>query len=165
MYGYPDKIRYFLLGSIFIIISIITSAKTAKAEPVVIAGIEGQCTVNKQNNSATLQANSENTILSSRTEDGGSPETVTILCTSPTQITISAPTQKTGTTKFLTSDLSATATSTELNLDIQSNGTKTQKLPGEPDGAITVNMRADNNGKVISSGEYKFTVTLTIAPD
>jgi type VI protein secretion system component Hcp len=165
MYGYPDKIRYFLLGSIFILISIVTSAETANAEPVLIKGIEGECTVNKQNNSATLQANSENTILSSKTEDGGSPETVTILCTSPTQITISAPLQTTGATDFLASALSATATSPELNLDIQSNGTKTQKLPGEPEGAIIVNMKADNDGQPISPGEYKFTVTLTIAPD
>jgi hypothetical protein len=168
MYGYPYKICYILLGSGFIFVSSFTSIESVSAEPTLVTGVSSSCYVNKETDGA-LEANGANTILSSYNDDGGSPGTITIDCEGSTNISISAPVQDTGSglgaTTFSISGLSATATSTDFSLNIAKPGTSLANVAGDPRGKIKVNMKADNGGQVISGGEYKFTVILTVAPD
>jgi hypothetical protein len=152
------------------LISNITFAEDANAEPVVVYGKTSECTISDPI-AGSLEVNGANTILSSNLKDGGSPGTVPIDCLGSANISISAPKQNAGSgkTEFSASGLSATATEGEdsnFTLNISSSGTTSlAKITGDPSGKIKVNMVADNNGNVISPGEYDFTVILTINPD
>ncbi len=168
MQRYPYKICHLLLGSVFMFLSGIISIENANSEPVVGADVTSSCLIFNKEADGELAVNNNNTILSSNTEDGGDAGIVKIDCEGSIEISISPPLQdnsSSGKTDFPDDGLSATATNPDLGLNIQSNGTTTkQTLNGTPQGQIKVNMEANNKGKVISPGEYKFTVTLTVTP-
>jgi hypothetical protein len=167
MQRYPYKICHLLLGSSLMFVSGIISVENANAEPILAVGKTSECIINKQGD-GTLAANSDNTVLSSLdTTNGGDAALITIDCLGSTDISISAPVRDggNGTTVFPANGLSATATSTKLVLNINNNASTPQKLTGDPAGQIRIDMVADNKGQVISPGEYKFKVTLTVAPD
>lgn len=168
MYRYPQKICYLLLGSAFTLLGVIPFAEVANAEPIVAVGVTSTCRINEEVDDGLLAVNTANTILSSNSEDDGASGYITLECEGSTNISISAPKQDTSDitiTQFPSSGLSATATSQDFSLNIANPGTSLANVTGNPSGKIKVDMVANNNGQVISPGEYKFKVTLTVAPD
>jgi hypothetical protein len=173
MYGYQDKIRYLLLGSVFIFVSIITSAKAANAEGEPILGFNNSntCTVDNVKD-GNLAVNIDNNTLSSTSP--GKPGIISIDCGGSATVTISKPVPNggTGTTDFTASGntLSATAKSksTVLGLNISNPGNPTQVIGSVEESddpiEIEVDMEAKKGSGVISAGEYKFIVNLTITP-
>jgi hypothetical protein len=169
MRRYPYKICHLLLGSIFILVSSINFPDTANAEPPVLdVTAESSCIVEKieSNGNGKLAVTNDNKALSSSIP-GGKSGLITIDCNGSATVEISKPSQKSGTTTFLESDiLSATANNAELN--IANPGTFSQPIiDSEGDGyfgEVQVNMEARKNSGLISPGEYSFTVTLTVTP-
>ncbi|NJL63419.1 MAG: hypothetical protein HC903_18305 [Methylacidiphilales bacterium] len=170
MHGYPYKIYQLLLGSVFILISNITFAKNANAEePTLDVPVPSSCTLENINNGkAKLAVTSDNKTLSS-TIPGGVSGIVTIECNGSATVEISQPKQNSANiTQFDLGELSATAKSTALNLNIANPGSPSQTITGSEevidDIEVKVDMEAKKGSGLISPGEYNFTVTLTVTP-
>ncbi|MCV3212538.1 hypothetical protein OGM63_03145 [Plectonema radiosum NIES-515] len=160
-------IRHLLISSAFIFASTATFATRADAEDAGARGtVTGNCTFYNAV-PGELILNSGGTILQSA--NGGTPASVLIDCNDAATLTISTPKQNiigTGTTKFSDTQLTATATSTNLpNINVTSYNASIGTIPAETEeGKIIVNMKADNGSNKISAGKYSFTVTLTASP-
>lgn len=160
-------IRHLLISSAFIFASTVTFATIADAEDAGASGtVTGNCTFYNAV-PGELILNSGGTILQSA--NGGTPASVLIDCNDTATLTISKPKQNiigTGTTKFSDTQLTATATSTNLpNINVTSYNASICTIPAETEeGKIIVNMKADNGSNKISAGKYSFTVTLTASP-
>lgn len=159
-------IRHLLISSAFILASTATFATRANAQD---AGAGGSVTPNCNFYNPVpgeLILNSGGTILQSA--NGGTPASVLIDCNKAATLTISTPKQniiQSGTTKFLDTQLTATATSSNLSNDVSSSNGSSGSIPAETqDEKIIVNMKADNGSNKISAGKYSFTVTLTASP-
>jgi hypothetical protein len=161
-------IRHLLISSAFILASSVTFAANANAEDG-SAGANGTVTDNCTFYGVVpgeLIVNSGGTILQSA--NGGTPASVLIDCNNAATLTISKPKQniETGTTKFLDTQLTATATSPNLpNINVSSSNASIGNIPADTqEGKIIVNMEANNGDQKISAGKYSFTVTLTASP-
>lgn len=157
-------IRHLLMSSAFILITTATFATRANAQDASAGGsVTGNCTFYNAV-PGELILNSGGNILQS--ENGGTPASVLIDCNDAATLTISKPKQTDGTTQFLDTQLSATATSTNLsNINVSSSNASIGNIPAETEeGKIIVNMKADNGSNKISAGKYSFTVTLTASP-
>ena len=162
-------IRHLLISSAFILASTVTFAANANAEDG-SAGANGTVTDNCTFYGVVpgeLIVNSGGTILQSA--NGGTPASVLIDCNNAATLTISKPKQniiEAGTTNFLDTQLTATATSSNLpNINITSSNASIGNIPADTqEGKIIVNMEANNGSNKISAGKYSFTVTLTASP-
>jgi hypothetical protein len=155
------------------LVSSITFAERANAEdePIIDETVISSCSVEKVRN-GKLGFDSINNTLGSSVANGQSG-LVSISCNSSVKVGISQPVQNSasGTTTFIDpgDTLYATAKNIDLGLNITSNGTSSKDISDiEEDGSvgeISVDMEAKKGGiGVISPGEYKFTVTLTVTP-
>jgi hypothetical protein len=163
-------IRHLLLGTSFILASSVTFAAVANAEePTAMANgtVTALCDFGNPQ-PGELILNSGGTALSSK--NGGTPAKVDIDCTDDASLTISQPEQTTGlsgNTVFSDSNLTATASNTELGLSLNSTSNSTGNIVANADTGIKtieVNMVADKGNIKISSGKYEFKVTLTATP-
>jgi hypothetical protein len=157
-------IRHLLISSAFLLASTVTSAVRVYAQEAG-GSVAANCTFYNAV-PGELILNSAGTILQS--ENGGTPASVLIDCNYAATLTISKPEQndiETGTKVFSQTQLTATATSTNLpSINVISDGTG-GNIPAETqEGKIIVNMKADNGSTKISAGKYSFTVTLTASP-
>jgi hypothetical protein len=168
MQRYTYKICHLFLGSIFIFVSSINFAESANAEPIVDAPVTSSCTVENidSNDNGKLAVTNANDTLSSSIP-GGKSGFVTIDCSGSATVEISKLEQKSGATIFTASDiLSATAKNAELNITYPGNPSQ-PIIDSEGDGyfgEVKVDMEAKKSSGLISPGEYKFTVTITVTP-
>jgi hypothetical protein len=157
-------IRHLLISSAFLLASTVTSAVRAYAQEAGAGGtVPANCTFYNAV-PGELILNSAGTILQS--ENGGTPASVLIDCNDAATLTISKIEQdiEPGTTEFSDTQLTATATSTDLLLNVSSNGSPGNIPADTQEGKIIVNLKANNGSTKISAGKYSFTVTLTASP-
>ncbi len=156
-------IRHLLISSAFLLASTVTSAVRAYAQEA-SGPVPPNCTFYNAV-PGELILNSAGTILQS--ENGGTPASVLIDCNDAATLTISPPKQdiQPGTTEFSDTQLTATATSTNLpSINVISDGPGGNIPADTQEGKIIVNMKADNGSTKIFAGNYSFTVTLTASP-
>ena len=124
--------------------------------------IDGNLGVNDPSNPTTLSSSAA----------GGRAATVDITCNGDATLTISKPIQTkflSGKTAFSSENLTATAKNSTFGVNVTSEDNSTSKnifasSSGIADMTLEVNMEARNGSQTISSGEYKFTVTITSTP-
>ncbi|MBD2603959.1 hypothetical protein H6G81_05290 [Scytonema hofmannii FACHB-248] len=156
-------IRHLLISSAFLLASTVTSAVRVYAQEAG-GSVAANCTFYNAV-PGELILNSAGTILQS--ENGGTAASVLIDCNDAATLTISPPEQdiQPGTTDFPDTQLTATATSTNLpSINVISDGPGGNIPADTQEGKIIVNMKADNGSTKISAGKYSFTVTLTASP-
>jgi hypothetical protein len=162
-------IRHVLLSTAFMLASTFTFANSANAEDAPASGPVAEMCVFGEPIEGDLIPNSTLTSLSS--ENGGRSAKVDISCNGNATLTVSKPIQtaiEDGTTVFNSSNLTATARSTILGLNVSSSSTIPGNIVantgGVAIGTIEVDMVANNGSQKISPGKYTFTVTLTSTP-
>lgn len=91
---------------------------------------------------------------------GGAPGQVTLVCNQAATLSVSAPVQTTGPQVF-----GGSASATVISNAGSAVSNSSVFIPaGASPLPLTVNMAVDNNGNVLTPGNYTYVVTLTVTP-
>ena len=165
-------LRRLLFASALLLVS--TTAFTSEAQAQTTTGtvefsgvVGGACTFSNPVPGTLVLNSSDDSFLGSDSNNpdyaGGSAAEIDVNCSADATLSIDSP-NATG-DALPESTLTATATSSNLGLDFQSDGTVNNgSIAGGQQDTIQVNMLVDNASNAVDPGTYSYEVTLTATP-